>query len=147
YHELDGAEHEQPQNDDRRADDPGRLDLGVAVDRLAVGVVTGPGPPDHDRVDEVQQDEDDDRGAGYGEHGDVELLMPGRVGHVARRQMGPPDEPDDQVGDQRQDQPDQEEPQAMAGTRGGLRGLVPRLDGLVPGRRRHELTTSISPIM
>ena len=83
-------------------------------------------------------------GAGYGEHGDVELLVPGRVGHVAGRQVRLPDEPDDQVGGQRQDQPDQEEPQAVAGP--------VRLAGWPgwagwSGLRRHELTTSISPIM
>ena len=67
---------------------------------------------------------------------------------VAGRQVRLPDEPDEQVGDQRQDDPDQEEPQAVARTRDGLR----RLSWLGPGLRglglgRHELTTSISPIM
>ena len=45
----------------------------------------------------------------------VILLVPGRVGHVAGRQVRLPDEPDDQVGGERQNQPDQEEPQAVAG--------------------------------
>ena len=75
---------------------------------------------------------------GYGQHGDVELLVPGGVGHVAGRHVRVPDEPDDQVGGKRQDDPDREQPQAVAGP-------CARLDlGL---RRRHELTTSISPIM
>src|SRR5208282_3963891 len=61
HDELDGAEDEQPQHDHRGADDPGRLDLDVAVNRLAVAVVAGPDPPDHERVDEIEDDGDDDR--------------------------------------------------------------------------------------
>ena len=57
---------------------------------------------------------------------------------IAVRQVGLPDEPDDQVGGERQDDPDQEDPQAMTGARA-------RLD--LGFRRRHDVTTSISPIM
>jgi hypothetical protein len=106
--ELDRAEHEQPQNDGRGSDDPGGLDSDVAVNRRSVGVVSGRGPPDHDRIDEVDEDGDDDRRGADHQHRDIELLVRGGARHAARRQVRVQEEPDEQVGRQRQHQPDDE---------------------------------------
>src|SRR5579875_3175615 len=92
HDQLVGAEREYPQHDGRGTEDPAHLDgdpaPGVPVDRRAVLVIPGPPPPDHERVDEVEQDERHDRPGGDGQHRDVELLARRHVGHPARGQMG-----------------------------------------------------------
>src|SRR5438105_1409296 len=60
-----------------RTDDPGRLDLGVAVHRRGVGLVTWLLPPEGKRPAEVEHHADDHRRGHRAEDGEV--------GRLARR--------------------------------------------------------------
>jgi hypothetical protein len=111
------------------------------VDGRPVLVVTLPVPPHDEGITGVDEHEGHDRGGHHGHDPDVELLAGGGRGHVARRQMRPPDEPDEQVGRQGNGQPDQEDPQPVV-----------RLAPLRIGRDRrfcggHQDTTCMLPVM
>jgi hypothetical protein len=75
--QLDGAEHGERQHDGRGPRDPGQLDPGVPVDRRPVGIVAVLGPPEGQRVPDVDQHAEHYRRGNRGQHGEVELLVGG----------------------------------------------------------------------
>jgi hypothetical protein len=146
--QLDRAVDRKAEHDRGGADDPGHLDLEVAVQRRGVGLVPRLLPPEGQRPAEVKQHADHHRRGHRGEHRVVRLLARRLLRRASWGQVRPPDQRDKQAADDARGDPEGEQPQAVPASARRDRG-----GGWAGGRRGawrvggHQACTSICPIM